>query len=96
MAATKSGPKPKPGSKKARAAERKRKAQRKKLLVRVSGVVGIALFAGVFFFAFSEGDQAIGSTDTESWDLPALAGDGRVTLAQFQGKPMVAAFFADW
>ncbi len=96
MAAIKSGPKPKPGSKKARAAERKRKAQRKKLLLRASALVGIALFVGAFVFAFSEGDQAIGSTDTESWDLPALAGDGRVTLAQFEGKPTVAAFFADW
>lgn len=96
MAATKSGSKPKPGSKKARATKRKRKAQRKKLLVRGAMVVGVALFVGVFVLASSEGDQAVGTTETDSWDLPALADDGRVTLAQFEGKPTVAAFFANW
>lgn len=96
MAATRSSSKPKPGSKKARAAERKRKAQRKKLLSRSAVAFGVALVAGVFFFASSEGDQAIGTAEPESWDLPALADEGRVTLAQFEGKPTVAAFFASW
>ena len=96
MASTKSSSKPKSGSKKARAAERKRKEQRNKLMVRAVTVVGVALFVGVFVLAFSEGDTAVGTTETESWDLPALADDGRVTLAQFKGKPTVAAFFANW
>lgn len=96
MASPKSGTKPKSVSKKARAAERKRKAQRKKMMVRAAMVVGVAMFAGVFVLAFSEGDSAVGTTDTESWDLPALAEDSRVTLAQFEGKPTVAAFFANW
>jgi thiol-disulfide isomerase/thioredoxin len=96
MASTKSGSKPKSGSKKARAAERRRKAERKKLVVRATMVVGVAMFVGVFVFAVSEGDTAVGTTDTESWDLPALADDSRVTLAQFEGKPTVAAFFASW
>jgi len=96
MASPKSGTKPKSGSKKARAAERKRKAQRKKMMVRAAMVVGVAMFAGVFVLAFSEGDSAVGTTDTESWDLPALADDSRVTLVQFEGKPTVAAFFANW
>ena len=90
MSATKSG------SKKARATERKRKKQRKKLLTRAAVFVGVALFVGVFVLAFSEGDQAVGATETDSWDLPALEGDGRVTLEQFEGKPTVAAFFANW
>ena len=34
--------------------------------------------------------------DGEAWDLPQLDGDGRVTLADFRGKPTVAAFFAVW
>ena len=96
MASPKSDTKPKSGSKKARAAERKRKAQRKKMMVRAAMVVGVAMFAGVFVLAFSEGDSAVGTTDTESWDLPALADDSRVTLVQFEGKPTVAAFFANW
>lgn len=96
MASTKSGSKPKSGSKKARAAERKRKAQRKKLMVRAAMVVGGVMFVAVFVLAFSEGDTAVGTTDTESWDLPSLVDDSRVTLAQFEGKPTVVAFFANW
>ncbi len=96
MAATRSTSKSKSGSKRARAAERKRKEQRKKLILRGATVVGVALFVGVFLLAFSEGDTAVGTTEIESWDLPALADDSRVTLAQFEGKPTVAAFFANW
>jgi len=96
MATTKPGSKPKPGSKKARAEARRQKARRQKLLTRTGIVVGAVLLVGVFVLAFSEGDQAIGTTETESWDLPALEGDGRITLEQFAGKPTVAAFFANW
>ncbi len=96
MPTSKSGSKPKPGSKKARAEARRRKEQRQKLLTRAGILVGLALFAGVFVLAFSEGDQAIGTTETDSWDLPALEGDDRITLEQFVGKPTVAAFFANW
>ncbi len=47
-------------------------------------------------FAVSSGEEALGTTETDSWDLPALDGDGRVNLAQFSGKPTVATFFASW
>ena len=90
MASTKSG------SKKARAAERRRQAQRKRLITRIGLVLAGVGVAVVFVFALSGGDQAIGVTETDSWDLPQLDGDGRVTLAQFEGKPTVAAFFASW
>lgn len=84
-------------SKKARAAERRRKAQKKKLFTRLAVAAGVALFGVVFVLSLSEGDQAAaGVTDTESWDLPALDGEGRVALADFEGKPTVAAFFASW
>ena len=84
------------GSKKARAAERRRQAQRKKLFTRIGlALAGIGVVV-VFIFAFSSGDQAICVTETDSWDLPQLDGEGRVTLAQFEGKPTVAAFFASW
>ncbi len=83
-------------SKKARAAERRRQARRKTLFTRVAVGAGVVALAVVFFFAFAEGDTAVGATETDSWDLPALDGEGRVTLAQFGGKPTVAAFFANW
>lgn len=38
----------------------------------------------------------VGDTSAEAWDLPQLDGDGRVTIADFRGKPTVAAFFASW
>ena len=84
-------------SKNARAAERRRKARRKQLLTRLGVGVGVALFAVVVVLAFSEGDTAQGIAETDRWDLPALeGGDDRITLAQFEGKPTVAAFFASW
>ncbi len=56
-------------------------------------VIGVLVLA---FVAFSSAEPAAGTTDTEAWDLPALEGDERVTLADFRGKPTVAAFFASW
>lgn len=41
-------------------------------------------------------EPATGNTSREAWDLPELGGDGRVALADFEGKPTVAAFFASW
>ena len=40
-------------------------------------------------------EEASVTTATE-WDLPQLDGDGRIRLADFRGKPTVAAFFANW
>ncbi|MGH2685528.1 MAG: TlpA family protein disulfide reductase, partial [Actinomycetota bacterium] len=37
-----------------------------------------------------------GSADPRAFDLPALAGDGRIRLADFKGKPVVLNFFASW
>lgn len=41
---------------------------------------------------------AVGASDTSAtgWDLPVLDGEGRIALADFRGKPTVAAFFANW
>ena len=86
----------KAGSKKARAAERQRQARRKNLFRRMAVGAGVVVLAVVLFLAFAEGDPAAGATEIESWDLPALDGDGRVMLAQFEGKPTVVAFFANW
>lgn len=83
-------------SRKSRTGTRRRDANRKKLLTRLLLGAGVAVFAVVFVLSLSEGDQAVGTTDVDGWDLPALDGEGRVNLAQFEGKPTVAAFFASW
>jgi thiol-disulfide isomerase/thioredoxin len=59
-------------------------------------VLGVVVLAGAMVFALTSGEQAIGTTETDSWDLPALDGEGRVTLADFAGQPTVATFFASW
>jgi len=87
---------PKASSKKARAAERRRQTRRKNLFRRMAVGAGVVVLAVVLFLAFAEGDPAAGATEIDSWDLPALDGDGRVMLAQFEGKPTVVAFFANW
>ena len=40
--------------------------------------------------------ERISNTSAEGWDLPQLDGPGRVRLADFRGKPTIAAFFANW
>ncbi|MEA1903409.1 MAG: TlpA disulfide reductase family protein [Actinomycetota bacterium] len=93
MSTTKS----KRSSKRARAEERRRIARRKQLMTRAVIGVGVVLIAVVFVFAFSSSETAVGTTETDAWDLPALdGGETRVTLDQFSGKPTVAAFFASW
>jgi thiol-disulfide isomerase/thioredoxin len=86
----------KSNSNRARAAERKRQAKQKTLLTRVGIGFGVVVAAVVFVLAFTEGDTAVGATETDNWDLPALEGDGRVVLSDFEGKPTVAAFFSSW
>lgn len=87
---------PKSSSKRTRAAERKRQAKQKTLFTRVGIGFGVVVMAVVFVLAFTEGDSAVGATETDNWDLPALEGDGRVVLSDFEGKPTVAAFFSSW
>lgn len=65
-------------------------------MMRIGAVVATVFFVALVVFAFSSGEEAVGTTDTEAWDLPALEGEGRVALHQFAGKPTVAAFFASW
>ncbi len=84
------------GAAKARRVAKRRHLQRRKLYFRAAMGAGLTLFVLVLFLAVSEGDQATGITETNNWDLPALTGEGRVSLSQFEGKPTVAAFFASW
>lgn len=63
-------------------------------------IVGVAVFLAVR----SQADTGTGevAADASAWDLPALDsegdtdGDGRITLAEFDGTPTVVNFFASW
>jgi thiol-disulfide isomerase/thioredoxin len=72
-----------------RAAERKAKIRNG--LIGAGLVIFVALFAVAIWPAPDEGN-----TTADAWDLPQLDGEGRIALADFAGKPTVAAFFASW
>ena len=83
-------------SRKARAEARKKAERRNKILTIAGlGVVGLLLGA-IVVASFTGGDGPTGVTERTAWDLPQLDGDARITLADFEGKPTVAAFFAAW
>lgn len=50
---------------------------------------------GVFAFRGNAADAG-SSTSPTAFDLPALHGTDRVTLAEYEGKPLVVNFFASW
>jgi cytochrome c biogenesis protein CcmG/thiol:disulfide interchange protein DsbE len=77
------------------AEERHRKEQRARTL-RVVGGGFLAIVLVALFLLSIWPEPAVGDTTEEAWDLPQLDGDGRVTLADFEGKPTVVAFFASW
>lgn len=81
----------------ARRAEAQRAAARKRLITWLVGGVGLVVLLGVGALAWSSsGSSDPGSTDPAAFDLPALEGEGRVRLADFEGKPLVVNFFASW
>lgn len=65
------------------------------------GIVGVVALVIVLSSVLGR-DDSTGVTTATGWDLPALVaendpdGDGRITLAEFQGKPVVLNFFASW
>ncbi len=60
--------------------------------------VGVILAIGAVLVIFppSGADDLTGVAQTEAWELPALDGEEPIALADFSGKPTVAAFFASW
>jgi len=77
-----------------RAAQRRAKAVRLGLVL-----VGALLLSVLGLLAFRGGSTASdqgSSTEPAAFDLPALDGQGRVSLAEFRGNPVVVNFFASW
>ncbi len=62
--------------------------------------IGVLIVGGVLGASILSSRSQSGDTNVASWDLPARdndpSGDGRITLAEFQGKPIVLNFYADW
>lgn len=83
------------GKKQAERAARKEAAERKKR-IRLGAAIGVAVIGLVALLIFSWPEPDVGSTEAEAWSLPALEGEGQYALADFAGKPTVAAFFASW
>lgn len=75
--------------------ERRRKEARRRTLQMVGSGIAAVVLVGLFLISIWP-EPAVGDTTAESWDLPELAGDERVALADFEGKPTVVAFFASW
>lgn len=75
--------------------EREQREARKRTIrgVLIGGGVLVALVAALVLLWPS---PEVGDTSAEAWDLPALDGDDRIAIADFRGKPTVAAFFASW
>ncbi len=86
-------------SKRSQTAEIERRAAKRRGRMLRSLLLGgiVVLVVGGGLFLLSEADPvATGNTTTTAWDLPSLDSDERIALADFEGTPLVAAFFADW
>lgn len=64
--------------------------------IRAVGIGGSIAVALALLLVTLWPEPGTGNTSREAWDLPELGGNGRVALADFAGKPTVAAFFASW
>ena len=85
------------GGAKAKRAEARKRTARRKQFTRWGLIVGAVIVVVVGAAAMSgSGPDSSGNADPVAWDLPSLVGEGRVALADFEGKPTVAAFFASW
>ena len=76
----------------------RKKVIRKGLLAVGTAVAVVLLLIAMWPSPSAEEIEAerISNTTADAWDLPQLDGDGRVRLADFRGKPTIAAFFANW
>ena len=62
--------------------------------------VAVVVLGGFILLTVLDAIPEDGDTSAAAWDLPARDndpdGDGRITLAEFVGKPVVVNFYADW
>lgn len=78
-----------------RRAELIRKLQWGLLALAALGVVGFALFRSSEGGVSVEGDVSLGA-EAPQVEMAGFEDDGTVTLAQFEGKPLVMNFWASW
>ncbi len=76
--------------------EERKKAEARRSAAKTIAIVGGLVVAVVVALVLLWPEPQVGNTTAEAWDLPELDGEGRVALADFSGKPTVAAFFASW
>jgi thiol-disulfide isomerase/thioredoxin len=85
---------------KAAAAAERRKREQRAAALRAAGIGAGLLVAVVVLMTAIWPDESADLDGADfsrtDWNLPALDGDGRVAIADFRGKPTVAAFFAEW
>ncbi len=77
-------------------ADQRRRAAARRTKIRNGILVAVGTLGIFAALVILRPEPLSGDTSAEAWDLPALAGDGRVKLSDFRGKPTVAAFFASW
>ena len=90
--------------KKATAEERRLAAQRAarkaKLQWAAVVLVGVGIVGAIVGASVWDARPRTGDTSRSAWDLPArdndADGDGRIELADFEGRPTVVNFYADW
>ncbi len=80
----------------AREAQAARARRRERIMWWAGGVLGVAALVGLAVVAGAGSGGRTGVSDPAAFDLPAIEGDGRVRLADFEGEPVVVNFFASW
>lgn len=67
----------------------------------IGGIVAVLVGGVVLLSVLTSGNES-GTTEATAWDLPTLSDagdnddDGRLTLAEYRGTPVVLNFFASW
>jgi len=84
--------------KQAEKAQRERVARRNRIIRNsVISLLAVVVFGFAFVSLGGTGTALTGDTGATTWDLPGLADtEERIALADFEGKPTVAAFFSSW
>jgi cytochrome c biogenesis protein CcmG, thiol:disulfide interchange protein DsbE len=76
------------------AAARARRRQQRAWLA--ASVLALAALVGLIVVAGGSSAGGRGISDPEAFDLPAIEGEERVRLSDFEGDPVVVNFFASW